>query len=193
MTIAEEKKNLRGHMLMKRAKLEKRIKERYDHWVCEKIWTNIIERAYRTVHCYLPMGAEIDINPLIERMLNENIAVVVPKTLPNRKMQNLILYSLNELEKGVFGTRHPANAEVYHGDYNLIIVPGLAFDSQNFRLGYGGGYYDTFLLQHPQACTLGVGYPFQHLKNIPLEPHDIQLTETLPYQKYPAVDEFMGM
>lgn len=166
-------------MLVERAKLEMPMKEKYDHWVCEKIWADIIKGNLQFVHSYLPMGAEINIYPLIQLMLEAGITVVTPKTLPKPRMQHLILSSLDELEAGVYGTRHPANAPVFTGKYDLIIVPGLAFDYLNFRLGYGGGYYDNFLVHHPDTYKLGICYPFQRMETIPLESHDVRLEEIL--------------
>ncbi len=177
MTISEEKKDLRNTMLVKRARLPRRIKKEYDQWICDSLWQTIQKRDCKTVHCYLPMGSEINITPLIEKLLQENIMVITPKTLPKRKLQNLVLASLDELEKGVFGTSHPANAEEFTGTYDLIIVPGLAFDNTNYRLGYGGGYYDNFIVNHLSALKIGVFYPFQNIEKVPLEPHDIRLDE----------------
>jgi 5-formyltetrahydrofolate cyclo-ligase len=157
--------------------LPKRIKKEYDQWICDSLWQTIKERDSKTVHCYLPMGSEINIIPLIEKLLQEDIMVIMPKTLPNRKLQNLVLTSLDELEKGVFGTSHPANGEEFSGTYDLIIVPGLAFDNWNYRLGYGGGYYDNFIVNYPDIPKIGIFYPFQNIEKVPLEPHDIRLDE----------------
>ena len=87
-----------------------------------------------------------------------------------------------ELEPGIFGTSHPKNSQVYTDKIDLVIVPGLAFDHQKYRLGYGGGYYDTFLSEHTEAYTVGVCYPFQYVVDIPKEEHDACL-HTILYQK----------
>lgn len=184
MTISNQKKILRSKMLVKRARLKKQSKKGYDNWICESLWLTIKERNYKTVHCYLPMGTEINIKPLIEKMLEENMTVVVPKTLPKPKMQNLVLRSFDNLEDGVFGTKHPANAEEFLGTYDLIIVPGLAFDKTNYRLGYGGAYYDNFLVHHSNTSKIGIFYPFQQVEKVPLEPHDIQLVEIMVNQDF---------
>lgn len=177
MTIPDQKKSLRPKLLVKRARLKKKAKKKYDQLICESLWQTIKEQSYKTVHCYLPMGTEINITPLIVKLLQENFTVIVPKTLPKPKLKNLVLSSLDKLEDGVFGTKHPANAEEFYGDYDLIIVPGLAFDNSNYRLGYGGAYYDNFLVHHPNALKVGIFYPFQKVEKVPLEPHDVQLDE----------------
>ena len=179
MTISDQKKKLRKQMLFKRAKLPKQVKEKYDQWICDSLWSTIKGEGFKTVHCYLPMGTEINITPLIETMLKENVIVVTPKTLPKRRLQNLVLTSLLDLEEGVFGTKHPASAKVFSGTYDLIIVPGLSFDDSNYRLGYGGGYYDNFIIHQPQARKVGIFYPFQKIEKVPVEAHDVRLDEIL--------------
>ncbi|UMB59526.1 5-formyltetrahydrofolate cyclo-ligase [Lutibacter sp. A80] len=179
MSIVAKKKVLRKEMLLKRSKLSKPAKKNYDAWICGSLWNIIKKHNFKTVHCYLPMGTEININELIDKMLQENITVVTPKTLPNRKLQNLILNSLDELEKGVFGTSYPANSIEFLGTYDLIIVPGLSFNTKNYRLGYGGGYYDNFMAQHPTSKKVGICYPFQLIDEIPVEVHDLQLDNVL--------------
>jgi len=179
MSTSEQKKVLRKHMLTRRAALDPRQKKSWDQILCESLWELISKQQWSTIHCYLPMRTEVDIVPLIRRMLAANLTVVTPKTLPDRKLLHLVLRSLDELEWGVFGTSHPANAKTFSGKYDLILVPGLAFDKAHYRLGYGGGYYDTFLSQHPGAYTVGVGYPFQVVEQVPAEKHDVVLDQVL--------------
>lgn len=179
MEISDQKKKLRRQLRLQRAELGKSTKAAYDQWICQSIWELIEEQGYKTIHCYLPMGSEIDICPLIDKLLDASMSVITPKTLGKRSLEHLRLTSLAEVETGVFGTRHPANAQVFAGSYDLIIVPGLAFDAANYRLGYGGGYYDSFLQQHPEAYKLGICYPFQKVKQVPLEAHDVRLDAVL--------------
>lgn len=175
MNISDQKKKLRKEMLAKRAKLSQQNKEKYDQWICAELLKIVKAYHCKAIHAYLPMGTEINILPLIKNLLREKIVVVCPKTLPNRKLEHLMLGSLDQLEKGVFGTMHPTHAKVYEGAYDLIIVPGLAFDQHRQRLGYGGGYYDQFLCEHPEALKVGIAYPFQFHEEIPSESHDIGL------------------
>lgn len=94
-------------------------------------------------------------------------------------MQNLFLTDLKNMEAGIFNTYHPKDAEEYTGEYDLIIVAGLAFDKRGYRVGYGGGYYDTFLAGQPKALKVGVCFPFQMIAEVPVESHDIKLDEIL--------------
>ena len=172
MEIITEKIVLRNAMKLQRDALPLEYKRAYDTWICTALEILIIERNCKVVHAYLPMGNEIDISPLIEKLLKNNITVVVPKTLKNRTLEHLILTSLDNLEPGVYGISHPKNGVVFTGEIDLVLVPGLAFDTENYRLGYGGGYYDTFLAAYPNAFTLGLAYPFQKINIVSKEAHD---------------------
>lgn len=180
--ILEQKDALRKEMYKKRARNRSAAKKEYDGWICSELEKLVKERNAKVVHVYLPMGTEIDIRPFIEKALDQNIKIISPKTLPKRQLKNLELHSLNDVEKGVFGTTYPANSTTFSGEYDLVIVPGLAFDANNYRLGYGGGYYDTFLEQHPTAFKVGIFYPFQEVASVPKEKHDVCLDKIL-YQE----------
>jgi 5-formyltetrahydrofolate cyclo-ligase len=175
MEIIAEKKALRRAMKTKRDALPLEYKFRYDTWICNALGRLIAEKNCTVVHAYLPMGNEIDISSLIENLLMNNITVVVSKTLKNRNLEHLILTSLDNLESGVYGTSHPKESVVFKGEIDLVVVPGLAFDTKNYRLGYGGGYYDTFLAAYPTAFSVGAAYPFQKINSVPKEAHDTRL------------------
>ncbi len=179
MDILTEKKQLRSQMLRRRNEFDPLEKERYDQGICIELEQIIRDQNYRTVHAYIPMANEIDIRPLLQNLLDQGIQIICPKTLPKRKLENRILHSFNELETGIMKTQHPLQTEVFEGIIDLIIVPGLAFDENNYRLGYGGGYYDNFLVHHPNAKKIGIFYPFQNVTEVPREEHDQCLDEIL--------------
>ena len=166
------KRKLRKDLLLKRNDMAIGEKQSYDAWICAELENIIRERDCKVVHVYLPMRGEIDIRSLIEYLLKNNRDVVVSKTLKNRQLEHLVLTSLDELEVGLYGTSHPKDRIVFQGKMDVIIVPGLAFDQQNYRLGYGGGYYDSFLAEHSNALSVGVCYPFQKVAEVPREVHD---------------------
>lgn len=169
---------MRKVMLARRLNLSPKTKMAYDAWICQQLFDLISERNAKVVHAYLPMGREIDITPLLEKLLEVGVMVVTPKTLPKRVLENRILESLSEVEEGVFGTTHPLVPNIYEGPFDMAIVPGLAFDN-NYRLGYGGGYYDNFLVNHPETFKVGIFYPFQKVDEVPTEAHDLALNQII--------------
>lgn len=172
----QEKADLRKTMLQQRDALDITEKQILDNKINAAITDLVEARKPNVVHCYIPMGSEIDIKPVINHMLASGVKVIAPKALKKRQLQNLVLRSLDELESGIYGTHHPAGNEEYTGPIDLFVIPGLAFDRNNYRLGYGSGYYDTFLHTEHTAYRLGICYPFQVVDKVPTEPHDEQLS-----------------
>ena len=80
--------------------------------------------------------------------------------------------------EGDFHIPEPQN-HPYTGDFDLIVVPGMAFDKAGHRLGRGKGYYDRFLSQHPQVYTIGLCFDFQLLPEVPYEPHECLINEVI--------------
>ena len=177
MTIIDQKKDLRQQMRGRRATLPNSVKAEYDQWICQALWDRIEQHQCRKIHLYLPMHTEINIKPLIGKLLAQGLTVVAPRALRQGHFQNLILQELEKVEKGIFGTTYPAGEEVFSGTYDMIIVPGLAFDQHLYRLGYGGGYYDNFMVHHPSTRKVGLAYPFQVVDSVPTESHDLKLDE----------------
>ncbi|WP_066759766.1 5-formyltetrahydrofolate cyclo-ligase [Crocinitomix algicola] len=175
MDIVKAKSLLRKEMQTQRDHLNHNEKSSYDQKICEALIKLVENRECKVVHVYIPMGSEINIIPFIQYLLNNNIKVIAPKTLAKPILENRVLSSLNDLEKGVFGTVHPKNSTPYTGSIDLVVIPGLAIDKNAYRLGYGGGYYDTFLAKYPNAFKVGIYYPFQCVEQVPTEPHDIPL------------------
>ncbi len=175
MEIKSEKANIRKLMLDKRKQIDATDKAQYDKYICQELEQIIQENNFKVVHAYIPIANEINILPLINKLLKNNITVVCPKTLTKRRLENRVLVSLTKLEMGIMQTLHPEEPLIYEGKYDLVIVPGLAFDKANYRVGYGGGYYDNFLIDHPEALKVGIFYPFQMIDTVPLEPHDVRL------------------
>ncbi|MGB1004149.1 MAG: 5-formyltetrahydrofolate cyclo-ligase, partial [Salibacteraceae bacterium] len=137
-----EKKTLRKEMRNKRNLLKMEVKQYLDTSICSQLLKIIQEKNVKVVHTYIPMSSEVNVTYVIQYALANGIQVICPKALPNRKLENRILDSLDELEEGPMKTKHPKEANVYNGPYDLIVVPGLAFDERKYRVGYGGGYYD---------------------------------------------------
>lgn len=171
------KQLLRETALATREQMSRQERTEHSERICQNLWALIQERQANTIHTFLTMGTEINVLPLVQQLLDAGKQVVAPKTMKRRQLEHRIVRSLQDMESGVFGTYHPKSENQFSGTLDLIIIPGLAFDVNGGRLGYGGGYYDTFLIQHPEAWKVGICYPNQLLPGVPLEPHDISMDQ----------------
>lgn len=177
--VKKEKTELREFMLNKRKELGLKEKRKHDKAICDALKKVILLKDPKVIHSFLPIKAEIDVTPLLKWALSQNIKVVCPKVLPKRQLENLELSNFDDFDYGPFNTIHPAGNMVYRGPIDLVIMPGLAFDNDLNRLGYGGGYYDRFLLNQPNAMKVAILYSFQLVKTVPVEPHDIKVTRLI--------------
>ena len=79
---------------------------------------------------------------------------------------------------GDFNIMEPKN-DPYTGDFDLIVVPGVAFDNKGNRIGRGRGYYDRFLSHHLDVKRIGICFDFQLVDEVPAEPFDIRMDEVI--------------
>lgn len=173
--IELEKENLRHQMLTSRKQMSPKEKRRLDYDICERLKTIVIRKATKVIHVYLPIKGEVDITPFINWSLKKDIKIICPKVLPKRQLENLVFTGFNNIEVGPFQTIHPSGNIIYNGQIDLIVLPGLAFDKNLNRLGYGGGYYDRFLLKQMESLKVAVLYDFQIHESIPVEGHDVKV------------------
>ncbi|PDZ03859.1 5-formyltetrahydrofolate cyclo-ligase [Bacillus cereus] len=123
----------------------------------------------------LSMENEVNTYPIIEKAWEEGKKVVVPKcNKETRTMSFRQISKFDQLETVYMNLREPIPAlteEVGADDIDLQIVPGVAYTGRGERIGYGGGYYDRYLV-HYKGKTLSLAYSFQMVEHIPVEPFD---------------------
>lgn len=139
-------------------------------------------QAYRdaqTVYGYLPYNQEVRTVPMLEQALRDGKAVAVPKVYGD-EMRFILINDLSLVEKGYAGIPEPiADGPVAQDPHALVLMPGLAFDPQGHRIGYGGGFYDRFLASEPEHPTLALCYDFQMLAHLETEEFDIPVDTVL--------------
>lgn len=127
----------------------------------------------RTIYFYLPYNQEVRTVPMLERALQEGKKVAVPKVYGDT-MKFIYLENLNYIAEGYAGIPEPINDEPVAEDKTaLVLMPGLAFDLEGRRIGYGGGFYDRFLAEEPDHPTLALCYDFQIFNKLETEVFDI--------------------
>lgn len=124
---------------------------------------------------FAPMENEIDLWPL-----NDCLASSQKLLFPKVEGNQLEIFHVRDLKKDLVLSSwniwepNPKTCEKA-SFWHAALVPGLAFDRKNNRLGYGKGFYDRLLIKLPQAETMGIGFKEQYFSEIPTEKHDIPL------------------
>lgn len=130
-------------------------------------------RQAKTIYGYLPYNQEVRTVPILEQALRDGKQVAVPKVY-GEEMRFLYLTDLTRVESGYAGIPEPMDdAPVADDPTALVLMPGLAFDKEGHRIGYGGGFYDKFLSNEPGHPTVALCYDFQVLPKLETEEFDI--------------------
>lgn len=157
------------------------IKASMDDQLLDKL---LAQTSYQEATClatYLAFDFEFDTSSLIEAALAVGKRVVVPKTLPKGDMI-FVPYDSKHLVKNSFGLWEPISSEVISKDQiDLIHVPAVAVNQAGYRIGFGGGYYDRYLVDF-KGSTLMTVYPCQQVAFEP-EVHDIRIGKVLSCEK----------
>lgn len=148
-----------------------------DQGLLERLLKHDAYRQAQTVATYLSLPHEWQTAPFIERALSDGKQVVVPKLVGDAEMI-FVPYRSDELTEGALGILSPTSHDVVDkSEIDLIHVPGLLFNRQGYRIGYGGGFYDRYLADY-EGMTLATVYEKQLCHFTP-EPHDIAVKELI--------------
>ncbi len=168
-----DKKQLRSIIReKKRAMTPEEIREK-SRILMEKLLKTKLYQNAGTIYGYLSYNQEVQTLPILERALADGKRVAVPKVY-GEEMRFLYLEDLSQVAPGYGGIPEPiADSPVAEDPHALVLMPGLAFDREGHRIGYGGGFYDRFLAKEPEHPTVALCYEFQMVENLPVESFDV--------------------
>ncbi|WMJ77927.1 MULTISPECIES: 5-formyltetrahydrofolate cyclo-ligase [unclassified Sedimentibacter] len=134
----------------------------------------------KVVFVYMSFKNEVMTYDLINKMLAENKRVIIPYTdVKNTVIIPSEIKSMDDLVLSPFGYYEPVYEKirlVEPEEFDLIVVPGVVFDKQHNRIGFGKGYYDRILCRKKRgSAAVAVAYEFQVLDKVPSEPHDVKM------------------
>jgi len=141
--------------------------------LAEKLYASDLYKNSQSIYAYLSYNQEVRTNPIINRALMDGKRVAVPKVFGD-DMKFLWIRDLHDIAPGAYNIPEPiADGPEADDEFALILMPGLAFDPEGHRLGYGGGFYDRYLAQHHQHKLVALCYGFQMFEHLETEAHDI--------------------
>lgn len=176
---AAVKKRLRKEILARRQALDPAQAAQWSGAITRSLLAMPVYRQARTLMVYAAFRGEVDTSGIIRAALAEGKTVALPKVVGEGQMRaHRIERYPDDLVPGTFGIREPAASApvIDPPELDLVVVPGLAFDPAGGRLGYGGGFYDRYLLSgHVWAAKVAICYSFQVRSDLPLEEHDLRV------------------
>lgn len=195
--LSQQKNRLRNKMKKIRDAIPEEERKRKSKQICKMIIQHVLLPMERNgeelcLLSYMPIRSEVDTTPLLEWAWSNGHRLLLPKVNKNTPYLQLhVVNSMDDLEIGIWGIREPnERSELWTSNVDVMIVPGLAFDRQGGRLGYGGGYYDRLWAnwnhKEQQPLKVAAAYDEQLISHVPTEGHDMPIdifvTETMVYE-----------
>jgi 5-formyltetrahydrofolate cyclo-ligase len=184
----EERNRIRQTYKAIRERLDEAARARASLAITERLMAWEMIAGARRVMTYLSFNHEVETFALVRRLLARGIGVAVPYI--HQGTHNLIAAEIENLEHdlqtGPLGILEPSPDRLRPLDPKAVdvhLAPGVAFDEMGFRIGYGKGYYDRFLLlRSPRSVSVGLAFDAQITHRVPHEfwdiPVDFVVTET---------------
>jgi 5-formyltetrahydrofolate cyclo-ligase len=180
--MKEEKEFLRKKMKASLNKMENEVhnalsKKAADSLFLTDEWINA-----GIIGITISRGKELDTSYVIQKAWEDGKQVAIPKCLPKTKEMDFRVFSdYKQLEIVYYGLQEPKVEETFAvtpAQIDLLIVPGLIYDERGYRIGFGGGYFDRYLINY-QNHTATVAFEIQLVDHVPAEPFDIPVQKIL--------------
>lgn len=168
-----DKKEIRKFIKNKRSLMDEREVSSLSALISERLLALPELLAAENVCAYISKGNEVDTGCIISCLWSLGKRVYVPKVY-GKDMHFHRISSFDELVCGSYGIMEP-EGDIYDDVRSgVIIIPGVAFDKNLSRIGFGGGYYDRYLAVHDGLFKVALAYDFQVVDEIQAEPTDIR-------------------
>ena len=176
--VNDERQMLRNKILGARDLLSASERHEKSSSAIQNFWSLPEMKHWSTLFIYVNFRSELETLELIYQCLSQGKRVAVP--LVDASTVSMIPLLIQDPEKdlvpGYYGIPEPdpqKSLRVALREIDAAVIPGSVFDIQGGRLGYGGGYYDRFLVNDaPQAKRIGFAFEMQVVEKVPVEPHD---------------------
>ncbi len=170
-----EKSYIRAQKLKERRSLDKDIVIKNS-----EIITNIITNSKwfldaKTIMIYVSFENEVDTHSIIEAALKLEKNVIVPVCTDDYNIIPVKIDSFLNLTQNKYGILEPVNVLPYLDEIDVVIVPGVAFDKNFNRVGFGKGYYDKFLSNHKDALKASICHDCQLTDEIYADEYDVKM------------------
>ena len=197
MAIFQDKKILRKEIIEKRNNINLVKREEKDKKIFNKFYETQYYNEAENIFIYISYASEINTKEIINKALKDNKKIYVPRTeFKTRNMDAVRITSLDNLVESAYGILEPST-EMPHIDPNeldLIVVPGVAFDRNGGRMGYGAGFYDRYFKKInkeniSKIVKLALAYEVQMLDKVPMNEQDVPVNYIITENEFICASE----
>ncbi|ADO84352.1 5-formyltetrahydrofolate cyclo-ligase [Ilyobacter polytropus] len=178
--MKKKKTEMRKILLDKRDQLSSAQKENLDKQILSNFTKSIFYKNAETIFIFVSFGSEVNTHIIIEQAINDGKNVCVPKINSKDKVMEVFkIESMDELKEGYYGILEPSEekSKAAAEELDLVVVPGVGFDINGYRVGYGGGFYDKFFDGiDKEVSKVALGYNVQMVDEVPTEKHDKRIS-----------------
>ncbi len=169
------KKVIRQRLLNQRQQLDKFSCDRQSDAVQDSVLTSEAYVRAASIALYASVHNEVHTDRLLTAALADGKQISYSR-VEDGEIVFVAVTGAGDLQAGHFGVPEPQGQTIIDPEHlDLIIVPGVGFDRQGHRIGYGLGFYDRILTACINATFVGLAYSFQVVERLPEEEHDIRL------------------
>ena len=174
--IREEKRALRRRVLEIRDSIPSGLIAEKSAVIWSKLKSSEAFQRASVIYFFVGYGSEVQTAPMIAEALTMGKRVAVPRVISKTDMRFCEIYALSDLVEGFKGILEPAeDASAIETPADLVILPGVAFDADRNRMGYGRGYYDRFLEAiDRQTPKIALCFKEQIVDEVPHEETDVK-------------------
>lgn len=168
------KKDARLYVTEKKKNLKPEEVALYSKMIADRLITTEYWNNAKNIYIYMTYNQEVVTHGLIEAAIHSGKNVAIPKVYEKSYMEFCTINNFDEIELGYCNIPEPVTNNISNEKEALIIMPGLAFDENKNRVGYGGGFYDKYLSEHKDVDFLKVAlcFDFQLLESIDVDEWD---------------------
>ena len=171
----EKKNNIRKELLAIRESLSEETVQEKSQDICNWLLKMTCFDYAKWIYGYMPIRNEADIRPFLVHLLKKGKKIALPR-VEGDTMEFYQINSFEDLEEGSYHILEPKKESPKAEGGGFILIPGVAFDREGGRIGYGKGYYDKYFASHNQPLIkIGIAYTIQIVDTIPTTSLDVQL------------------
>lgn len=169
----ETKKLIRKEIFKRRKEASKKDVIHNSKCICDTLCDMEEFQQYEWIYVYIDCKNEVMTGEIMKKALEMGKRIAAPR-VHGQEMTFYEIKSLDDLEPGYFGIMEPKDGllAVTHEDA-FLVMPGVAFDRNRHRVGYGGGFYDRYLEKYAKLYKAALAFEFQMMDEVPVEPTDI--------------------
>ncbi|MEG0496886.1 MAG: 5-formyltetrahydrofolate cyclo-ligase [Carnobacterium sp.] len=179
-----DKKEIRMNTIKKLKELTDEQKTSQEEILLKALFDTSEWMNAKTIATTMSQKLELDTSIIIKKAWSENKIVVLPRAKKDRKMDFVVYTKDTPMELSSFGLEEPAHdlMAISKSEIDLIVVPGLAYCKSGFRIGFGGGYYDRFLVDY-DGETISLVLDEQQIDLFKVDSFDIPIKHLITTKK----------